>query len=84
MYTIMGIRRTSRSARKLNPAAKFILWYDMYELGGHDNDDVNDIIRDPDYVSTEYIFSLHCICMRISLKSGRYLVNLITGIFALI
>ena len=53
MYTIMGIRSNGRSARKLNLIAKFILWYDMYELDGHDNDDVDDIIGDSNYVCTE-------------------------------
>ena len=53
LYTIMGIRRTGRSARKLDPAAKFILWFDNYELGGPDDDDeVDNIIGDPDYVPT--------------------------------
>ena len=47
----MGIRRIGRSARKLDPAAKFIPWFDKYELGGLD-DDVDDIIGDPDYVPT--------------------------------
>ena len=49
----MGIRRTGRSARKLVPAAKFIPWFDKYELGGPNNDDDNDlddIIGDPDYI----------------------------------
>ena len=53
MYTIMGIRCTGRNAKKLNPIAKFILWYDMYELDGHNNDDVDDIIGNPDDVSIE-------------------------------
>ena len=53
LYTIMGIRRTGRSARKLDPVAKFILWFDNYELGGLDDDDeVDNIIGDPDYVPT--------------------------------
>ena len=54
LYTIMSIRRTSRRARKLDPVAKFISWFDNYELGGPDNDDDkgDDIIGDPDYVST--------------------------------
>ena len=53
LYTIMGIRCTSRSARKLDPAAKFILWFDSYELGGPDDDhEVDDIIGDADYVPT--------------------------------
>ena len=53
LYTIMGIRRTGRSARKLDPAAKFIPWFDNYELGGPDDDDeVDNIIGDPDYVPT--------------------------------
>ena len=54
IYTIMGIRRTGRSARKLDPATKFILWFDKYELGRHDDDDdIDDIIGDPNYVYTE-------------------------------
>ena len=53
LYTIMGIRRTGRSARKLDPATKFIPWFDKYELNGPDDDnDVDDIIRDLDYVPT--------------------------------
>ena len=53
LYTIIGIRRTGRSAKKLDPAAKFILWFDKYEFGGPDDDnDVDDIIGDPDYVPT--------------------------------
>ena len=57
LYTIMGIRRTGRSARKLDSAAKFIPWFDNYEVGGPDDDDddddeIDDIIGDPDYVPT--------------------------------
>ena len=53
LYTIMGIRRTGQSARKLDPAAKFIPWFDNYELDGPDDDDeVDNIIGDPDYVPT--------------------------------
>ena len=55
MYIIIGIRRTGQSARKLDPIAKFIPWFDNYELDGPDDDDddeVDDIIRDPDYVPT--------------------------------
>ena len=53
LYIIMGIRRTGWSARKLDPVAKFIPWFDKYELGGPDDDnDVDDIIGDPDYVPT--------------------------------
>ena len=49
----MGMRRTGRSARKLNPAAKFIPWFDKYELVGPDDDEeIDDIIRDHDYVPT--------------------------------
>ena len=50
LYTIMGIRCTGRSTRKLNHAAKFIPWFDECELGGPADDDVDDIISDPDYV----------------------------------
>ena len=54
LYTIMGIRRTSRSVKKLDPAAKFILWFDKYELGGsYEDNDVDDIIGDSDYVPTK-------------------------------
>ena len=53
LYTIMGIRRTGQSARKLDLAAKFILWFDKYEFGGPDDDEeIDDIIGDPDYVPT--------------------------------
>ena len=53
LYTIMGIRRMGRSARKLDSAAKFISWFDNYKLGGLDDDDeIDDIIGDPDYVPT--------------------------------
>ena len=49
----MSIRRTGRSAKKLDHAAKFISWFDKYEFGGPDDDnDVDDIIGDPDYVPT--------------------------------
>ena len=53
LYTIMGIRRTGWNARKLDHAAKFISLFDKYELGGpNDDNDVDDIIEDPDYVPT--------------------------------
>ena len=54
LYTIKGIQRTSRSAKKLDSAAKFIPWFDKCELDGTANDDdvVDDIIGDPDYVPT--------------------------------
>ena len=53
LYTIMGIRRTGRNARKLDPTAKFIPWFDKYELvGPDDNEEIDDIIGDPDYVPT--------------------------------
>ena len=35
LYPAMGIRRTGRSTRHLDPAAKFIRWFDIYELGRH-------------------------------------------------
>ena len=50
LYTIMGIRCTSQSAKKLDLVAKFILWFDKYKLGRPN--DVDDIIWDPDYVLT--------------------------------
>ena len=53
LYTIMGIRCIGRNARKLDSAAKFIPWFDKYELGGpDDDDDVDNIIGDFDYVPT--------------------------------
>ena len=52
LYTIMGIRRTGRSVRKLDPAAKFIPWFDKYKVDGLDADDVDDIIGDLNYVPT--------------------------------
>ena len=55
LYTIMGIQCTGRSARYLDPAAKFIHWFDMYEFGGHENDEVDDILGDLIYVPTKYI-----------------------------
>ena len=49
----MGIQHMGQSTRKLDPAAKFIPWFDKYKLGGpDDNDDVDDIIRDPNYIPT--------------------------------
>ena len=56
----MSIRRIGRSARKLDPAAKFIPWFNKYELVGpnddddddDDDDEIDDIIGDPDYVPT--------------------------------
>ena len=53
LYAAMGIWRTGRNARHLDPVAKFIPWFDMYELGGHEDDNVDDIIGDPDYVPTK-------------------------------
>ena len=53
LYTIMGIRRIGRSTRKLDPAAKFIMWFDKYELGGSNDNDIDDIIEDHDYVPTQ-------------------------------
>ena len=56
LYTIMVIRCRGRSTRKLNPTAKFILWFDECELGRpDDNDDcdVDDKIGDLDYVFTQ-------------------------------
>ena len=46
----MGIRRTGRSARCLEPAARFVPWYEEYELGGHSDDNLDDIVNDPNYV----------------------------------
>ena len=46
----MGIRRTGRRERCLEPAARFVPWYEEYELGGHSDDNLDDIVDDPDYV----------------------------------
>ena len=46
----MGICRTGRSAKCLEPAARFVLWYEEYELGGQNDDNLDDIVDDPDYV----------------------------------
>ena len=40
LYATIGIRCTGRSARQLDPAIKFIPWFDMYKLGGHEDVDV--------------------------------------------
>ena len=53
LYTTMGIRRIGHSTRHLDPAAKFIFWFDVYKLGGHEDDDVDNIIEDPDNVPTK-------------------------------
>ena len=55
LYTIISIRRIGRSIRKLDSTAKFIPWFDKYELGGpdDDDDDVDDIIGNPNYVPTQ-------------------------------
>ena len=45
-----GIRRIGRSARCLEPSARFVPWYEVYELGGHSDDNLDDIVDDPDYV----------------------------------
>ena len=49
----MGIQRTGRSARHLDPAVKFIHWFVMYEFGGHEDDDIDDILGHLDYVPTK-------------------------------
>ena len=51
LYTVLGIQCINRRARHLYLDAKFILWFDTYELGGHD--DIDDIVEDPDYVPTK-------------------------------
>ena len=53
LYTIIGIWCTRKSAKKLDHVAKFIPWFDKYEFGRPDDDDVDDIIGDPDYVPTQ-------------------------------
>ena len=52
-YTAMGIRHTGCSTRHLDPIAKFIPWFDIYELGGHENDEIDKILGDLDYVTTK-------------------------------
>ena len=49
-YAKKGIRRTGKSAGRLDVAAKFIPWFEQNELGGDDFDEVDDIIGDPTYV----------------------------------
>jgi hypothetical protein len=49
-YAKKGIRRTGKSAGRLDAAAKFIPWFEQNELGGDDFDEVDDIIGDPTYV----------------------------------
>ena len=49
----MDIRSTCQSAKKLDSTAKFIPWFDKCELSEpDDDDDVDDIIVDLDYVPT--------------------------------
>ena len=50
LYSVMGIRRTGLSVRHLDPTAKFISWFDMYEFGGHEDNDVDDKIGDLNYI----------------------------------
>jgi hypothetical protein len=49
-YAEKGIRRTGRSAGRLDAAATFITWFEKNELGGDDFDEVDDVIGDPTYV----------------------------------
>ena len=51
-YATRGIHRTGRSARCLDPAARFVRWYETCPIGGIENEDVDDIVGDPDYVLT--------------------------------
>ena len=51
LYTVMSIRRTGQNARKLDPVAKFIPYFDECELDGP-TDDVDDIVGDSAYVLT--------------------------------
>ena len=51
-YAKKGIRRTGRSADRLDTAAKFIPWFEQNELGGDDCEEVDDVIEDPTYVPT--------------------------------
>ena len=49
-YTEKGIRCTGRSAGCLDTAAKFIPWFEQNELEGDEFDEVDDVIRDPNYI----------------------------------
>ena len=51
-YIAMGIRRTGRSARRLSPAARFVPWFEIIDFSDSESDDPDDIINDPDYVSS--------------------------------
>jgi len=51
-YAKKDIRRTGRSASRLDAAAKFIPWFEENELGGDDFDEVDDVTGDPTYVPT--------------------------------
>ena len=51
-YAAMGIRRTGRSASFLDLAARFVPWYETCQIGGIENEEVDDIVGDPDYVLT--------------------------------
>jgi hypothetical protein len=49
-YTKKGIRRTGRSAGRLDAVTKFIPWLEHNELWGDEFDEVDDVIGDPSYV----------------------------------
>jgi hypothetical protein len=51
-YAKKDIRRTGRSAGRLDAAAKFIPWFEENELGGDDFDEVDDVTGDPTYMPT--------------------------------
>ena len=68
----MSIRRTGRSARCLEPAAIFVPWYEEYELGGHSDDNLDDIVDDPDYV--DLYFQYISLCMYIFMHL-MYILN---------
>jgi hypothetical protein len=43
-YVEKGIRRTGRSAGRLDAATKFIPWFEQNELRGDDFDEMDDVI----------------------------------------
>ena len=49
-YTENGIQRTARSACCLDVTTKFIPQFEHNELGGHNFDEVDDEIGNPNYV----------------------------------
>ena len=74
----MDIRCIGCSTRHLDPTTKFIHWVDMYELGEHEDDDVNNLIGDSNYVPTKQI------CTRFMFQQCTYqydLLSLLNGFY---